>query len=730
MIINKIDVYSITEYVKNPIFDEWDIAQNPIAPTDWGYYVGNGELTQAPSGSGYYVKMTYDAATPYIIQGIQSSELSDGTSYTLQSFVRGLGRVVIYEHDGITEIADWYFLEDFIDGAWQQHNITFTYAAIYSGIVIKYIPHTREDIENEIFGVDYVHLFETRWYEDTLSLDTKEIKSIENFKREIEDDMFTFISDNNEMTIRNYGNVSGYFNPENFITNYKRIYRFDITMEYKQVDGTTFDKTISLFANNDNIKRVTRPESDDIIISMYELSTLLKDNGWFLGDLQYELNADGTDGEGFYFYRSDTNEPLTTVLSNLQVETKKLLDKHLIPYENLDLNNNITSEDNASHIYFPIIDNDNGKYIIVDWVKTPQNRVFLLVMPYDQLNSDGSTMYVWEIINGSTLQDTGEVFLSPNTTLGKLGDNYSVGFAHTYNADHYFYSNYSYEIEFIIMGIYADSISYYYQSYIYTNNNDGYFNTEFDLKKIIAVDWATASLSYIKKFKCLYVDSAGLLVAPVYSEILDNMIWINNVNNREIDTNNGFYTITEVSQINSDFYPFMRTSVAYDLDGSIYRFLREYTIAFKNITLSEMMKELCITQDAVWYMSYVVTGDIFDIEINIKNRNITGDGTTIPEENYLTMDTAVKKIKFSDLQSRLFNKDIERLRDYVTYYNYHYGYGKKNKIMEFFDYQNNDISDVLGIANQNDSSITTHWVNTIEFDNNEKKTYMSLIEVN
>ena len=128
-------------------------------------------------------------------------------------------------------------------------------------------------------------------------LDISKIKSIDTFRREIEDDLFTFKSDNLGITIANsyYGS---YFQPI-LLLKLTNILRFDIT--------TDNNKFYMLCLDIDDVSRQTTGVKDDIKFNIFEFPTLLNHKSYYIGKYAWYGPDEGYktkfSSDNMYIYR-------------------------------------------------------------------------------------------------------------------------------------------------------------------------------------------------------------------------------------------------------------------------------------------------------------------------------------------------------------------------------------------------------------------------------------------
>ena len=731
-----IEVSSIANLVDNPDFSRW----NQNYPTSWDVYelIDGGVVVNYPFEGGFACGIVdvESATESYLTQEI--GILTSGDNYTLSINHWGGGYVKLqYENPAGT----WNDVSGGMLGGnasdWRDREINVVISATKPHRI-----HIKADYDDfDYFYVNIVNCYKSTWYEDRLPLNIEEITKIENLSNEIEDDIFTFISDSLELEVYNYESEMGFYTPADFLTNSQRIFRFDIKFEYNE----NVTKEIIMFSNNDTVTRSQRPGSDIIKLSLYELPTLFNDNGWFLGKLtepEYDDDGDAIE-EANWKYEShladsnsyNSNVPIATVVSELTNDTLNLMKQRAIPVRDSDfsISNNLSAESALIKIYYnDVIGSGTGEYYVIDAVITPTQRVFLLLLRKELINAELSDndIKIWELVNGTTLTETNlGVPVMNGTDDAILGDGYSVAFIHTYSgATNFAYSPDSdidgKEIEFALMRQHYDSTSGMLRvtkAWAYTNNDSSGEDSEFDLVRAGRLLYArNDSSDYAQLRKCMYVNSLGALIQLIgdltYDTNTDNMLWIG-LHSYESTTLSANYTFSDTVEAGSNIwnYYYARSMVT-----TIPRFPQFYSFKFENATPATVLKELAITQDAIWYLSYSDS----NMTANIYSR----DDTSAPDDywddnDWLIKEQYVKMIKFDDLQSQMFNNDFERMRDMVGYYNNKYGRGRTEIDAREWGYHNFSLRDIVRYNNK------TYFIKQVELENYDYATNFRIFEI-
>ena len=728
----KIEVSSIANVVTNGNFELWE---NNV-PYGWvGYRSGYANTLW---GLGVQLVVAEGYVAPFVTQIIPSSNFTTGNSYTIgiwskhdvKIYVHGTGGMVLEEHN---------------DAEWTFHEHTFQADGGDITIQLSKINAYDEDGINVCF-IDNCFVYSNDWYPERKELKMTAIKNFENFTREVEDDLFTFKSDALSFTIKNYGSDGSYFNTNDFETYSDRIFRFDILATYDGANGSDIVKKMVLFSNNDTIHKTRQPKSNDLEIQLYELSTLFKDNGWFLGKVVTDEEAEET-----YFRYNTYNgtDPsimasgvsIDDVLTNIQSDIRDLIRRHFIPVPLNDfvVNNEIvTGKDTIDINYDWLIDNQSNRYIVLDVYATPISlgRMFFMLLPYELRDGfvGSNDISIWEMQNGSTLKKlvTPTITWSPLSANGGLiGERISIGFIHDIETTTYPNSS---DIMFgIIQNIRVDSTyGRKGRRKLYTNNagisimgSESYNESnEDDIKLYYKSDWVTTNEAGLELRKCMYIASDGHTTFPeTYDPNKDNMIWFDEVTT-EFEGTDGDYAVSNLVQEGN--MTSMKLVYANNLNASIYKFPHYYTFLFKDAFPSDVLKDLCVSQDALWYLDYSQTND--HITLTIKNRTAGTSSETINDNVALREDSFVRRIKFKDLDGTIFRDDATRLNYYLAFYNSTYGGGKFEKEFEMKGYRDYSLGDTTYYVADLPVATGDYFIKRFEYYTNSRRTLVTIFK--
>ena len=727
-----IQVSSIANVVSNGDFEMW----SGNTPLNWVATNNDGSVGFANTLWGLGVQLVVPEDTtigtsdlPYISHIISSSDLTNGDSYTIGYWKKNGTFVGIYRVDtgAYTNNGEGFSAQ----GEWEFKEFNFQYDSAWGDIEIRLRKYQDDssDTGNTVCYFDNVFIYNNDWYDNRENLNINQIKHFENFQREIEDDLFTFKSDSLSFTIRNYGSDGSYFNTEDFETYSSRIFRFDITATYGDPDGSDIVKKMVMFSNNDTITKTRTPLTNDLTIQLYELATLFKDNGWFMGQVVTDEERDET----FFKYNTyDGTDPsivannisVADTLTNLQSDIRSLIQRHFIPVplNNFVINNEIENSGNTINVNYDwlVIDEDE-LYSIIDIFVSPEKRTFLMMTPYYYLSTTATItpITIWEVINGSTIVQIELDSLSFLT--GRIGWSHTVGFIHDTSTSSVYLDG-----EAITFGIYISTSSGTIDLNLYTNNAGKPNNNpnDWDIQRIL--NWDSTFNGDMSLMKTLFFDTASGFTTNIgirdsYNPIQDNSLWISNIPN--FDSFEGTYTVSNITTATNASLPNLisyTTSYATTLNADITRFPLYYTFIFKDTYPSDVLKDLCVSQDAIWYLDYATTDG--NLTLTIKNRPESQSGTVITDNTALREDSFVQVIKFDDIDGTLFREDATRMNYYLSYYNSTYGGGRFEKEFEQWGYRDYELGEGIEFDNN------FYFVKRFELYTNERKTLITLFQ--
>lgn len=720
-----IEVSSIANVVENGDFELWE---NNV-PLGWSAAQNDGSTGYANTLWGLGVQFTIPeesvTTAPDITQVISSTNFTDEHSFAVGFWYKNDTTVAIKDSGGTTRAI---FESDYTQSQWHFGSINFEYDSAWGNLTIQITKrHTNNTSGNlGVAYIDNLYIYDNDWETSGKFLNTNQIKNFENFTREIEDDLFTFKSDALSLTIRNYGSDGSYFNTNDFETYSDRIFRFDILATYTGANGSDITKKMVLFSNNDTITKIRQPISDDLSIQLYELSTLFKDNGWFLGRVVTDIETEET----YFKYNTYSDDPsiitnaLSTadVLTNLESDIRDLIRRHFIPLplNNFTINNEIVAGDETINVnYGWIINNEEGTNLVLDAYKSQNNRMFLVLVPYERYGEilTNSDVSIWEIVNGSTLIKTHIVVDWADGTW-ILGDNAAISFVHDFDSTTWSGG------DIAIMG-FIQTLSnipadvYGYKRVAFTDNTGSYGTHEDDLNSAGSSGWVIGGNTGIpRRSKCTFVNSSGYYETPsAYTSVADNMLWLNT--EYVYSASDGDYTVSGIT-LDGSSNDIISNYYGTTLDASIYRFPQYYTFIFKDAYPSDILKDLCVSQDALWYLDYSQTNN--DITLTIKNRSAGDSSETINDNIALREDSFVHRIKFDNLDGTIFRDDATRLNYFLAYYNSTYGGGRFEKEFEMYGYRDYSIGDTVTFDNNN------YFIKRFELYTNERKTLVTLFQ--
>lgn len=673
-------------------------------------------------------EMTEVGTTSYIVQRISGADLTEI-----------LGKEVVFGFAYKSNGAQVGVLYNIDDGGWQgtspqisNEDWNYTYITIV-------VPEGSTSLNIRIglylpnLLVHYVMFDDAKlYYINEEELEKELITEKDNLRVRIEDDLFTFISNDISMELRNVAN-SGYMNPMNFITEDKL---YAIVIKYNS--GTSTIPVYQyqyLFTNWDNCSREQTNDSDYISLSFFELSGLLSDMNWYLGRYIYDPEV-----SDFGVYNFRTENPLIldkdSPLAPSPAPDEDLLNDRLLPaLQNVVVQNmlpvypnniNLEIEDNLlSDIGFisniDMIDGEgDGKKRLLDYfIDTETDRLFILTIDniYDDGESiDGKSVEVYEIANGST-----PVFIHQFSLVGDLDNFLDIGFIHRWDTYPDIAGGHLVVIQVGRQNT-AD-IKVQKVSYKYNSIGDTVFNTHY-----IYNDFGIIELFNYGK---AYIDIDGLMQK---GGTIINASWIADNLTALLFNGDYVYTLSNEESYSDDYGSGTRYMVwCGNMSFNLTKFPKYLQLIdsaqFIDSTLANIMKEICVTQDALWYFKYTSSNGI---TLYIRRRAIISgeevveiDNTTV-NSDVKTIGTKLSIITFDDITSSIYINDPYRIKVFREWYNAKYGGGKQLKTLTMWDIQNLVLGDVKALSSDSDKYLMIKY---LEWDRENSETKVELFEI-
>ena len=525
------------------------------------------------------------------------------------------------------------------------------------------ITHSTNFDEIKIYYID----------EQELDIDLIEDSSLSDIKQEIEDDLFTFKGDNFNLKIRNNHAEPGvYFDNQRFITDSKL---FSLCIKVNLFyDGGTQPRFLTYFVDRKSCNRSANYDKDIINISAFELSGLMQDKGWFIGKYIYNETAE----EGVF--RFELTQPTilyeagssSDILSLILDDFKRLVVDHDIPISPDNVSkyvySNLLSNETYEDYFDQISGEGDGKKLIWDYfIDKFSDRIFVLLISNTcSWPTGGETENIdfdlYEIGNGSNLK-----YIETITSRPDIDGEIRFAFVHQWDEPES-------PTAFVIYQIHFYAGEWRRSRWWYRYDESGYvFQYTTAQNQIItlgmAQDWTTYGVdengnehfgaannyNFIKDYPISsnYPYYSGGIIGKIYtaSEFIEE--------------------ITNVGVLTYDI------AWAAEYKFEVYRFPHYLQFGFSNITLAELLKELCVTQDAIWYFKY---NNIGKLQLYMARRKAVGDPQVLddvsPQNDFGGKKVRLLDINFDDIESRIYEQDVFRTKMFRDFYNDKYGGGK------------------------------------------------------
>ena len=705
--ITGINVYWRDSFINNMSFDYWegDFLSN------WTQDPGIGKIEQYNIPEGISVRLQCDedeSDKPEISQII--SGLDSGETYTLN--IRFKGNVLIKK--------DLLIIYSVNSDDWSVQPFTITGVESF----ILTLTMNDNDDYSEYAYFDYADLSVI----DSLPLDITKIRSNADYERIVEDDLFEFVSDSFSLTVKNKP-TTGYFNILDLINYPDRIYRFDVSFLYDNI----VKKMIYFVGQDDNdVSRNRNSVTDLVSINLYELQTIFKQQKWYLGKLEQEEAAENEEEtpDAVYKFRTGGDKELNSILSQMITNIESLLIQYQIPLSNIDLENitlstaTISGQLRVSNI----ID-----YLIIPYAEyipaEHSGRFFILSQ------KDDSIIQIWEIKNGIDcvlIHEIEKPLDSDSVLPFRFVHNY-MSYPEPDEDDIYSGALYVHSLRCRTAGQF---LTFY--KFNFNEDNELVYSKEFDYFPSDEGEGFLPNEVYLKAF----INENNDVRVPFDNESnINNFTYINDFpvlpssdNDSDIalanepDGNNYTFNSTiEDVDVHNGAYPDVIYPVAglCDCQYYLYQFPHHFNLILDDIVFSELLREICLTQDSIWYFDYA---NGFKLKFSDK-KAISGMTELTPvilEEN-----SGKKLLRFNDLDSQIFANNKDRISLYIRYFNQRYGYGRKSYSLTCKKFENVNLADKNVYNNVNVVNLGYSYSENIGSPNSgaEKRTTINLFEV-
>lgn len=679
--ITSITAFWRNSYINNNTFDYWsgDFVDS------WTQMINDGSIGHFQMPDGIAVKMACnkdDSSKPVIEQLI--SGLNPAKNYTL--FVKCKGNILI-NFDGSPEYSVssdvWDIVEIPIIGT--------------SSFLLALTMNDDSDMLEYAY-YDLADISEL----DSLPMDPQKVTNIDDFEQNIEDELFTFISDSMTLTFKNYTRT-GYLSPQTIIDNPGRLYRLDIVFDFEGIE-----KQISLFTgrSDNDLDQEENYNQNRISITAYELQSIFKEFKWYLGAIEQTEPEENSDElpEIKYVFRTGGDKHIDDIIDQTVENVQKLIISNQLPIGQYDFGANDISLSEAT------IQGDLRVINIIDYLIIPDSvdsgaiipeqhrgKLFLLAAKGD------NNVQVWEVRNGIDCILIHEI--EGDSTINQL----QYRFIHRY----FGFPEEDSDVE----GLYKNAVIVYLLHQPHNNNLLWYYkfnfnpDNELEFNKVSHRGFAD-NLNPLK----LYIDLNGNPYVPEGNPNLPNNFtytdsrpYLPNIHvpgsenalMYEPDGNN--YNFNNSGLIEVFFGVYWDDTIYYSVSNFctcsyfLYQFPHHFNLILENITFSEFLREICLTQDGTWYFTYE-NFYVGKTNIQFSDRRISAETSELTG-NVITRSSGAKTIRFNDLKSKIYDQNKDRHVQAIKYYNQKYGYGKKSRNLEIKRFIDYSLSDKINYQN-------------------------------
>lgn len=665
--ITAVNVLWRNSFIGNNNFDFWsgDLIDS------WEQDQGSGEISQfdLPDGTAVRISCSTELSNkPSLIQRVDG--LDAGKTY--QVVLRYKGNILV--KNGMNEL----FSDNTDEWATCQFDLSGTSR-------LNLVLTMNNNPDYLAYGyIDYIDLSEIL----SLPLDVSKIRNHEDFERQIEEDLFDFTADSLSLTVKNYTR-EGYFPPQTWLDHPDKVYRLDITFDY---EGINRNMILFYFPARDNAWQEEDYLSDRITVNCYELQSLFKEYGWFLGKLvqpEPEPNSEEVP-KVKYVFNTAGDKSVFAILEMMIEQVRKLLVAYSIPVHAEELFCNTPT------LSLTTITGMLGLSNITDYLFIPESAANGELVPDEQRGRlflttlKSQKVQLWEVKNGIDLYLIDEQF-----NYGR----YTWKFVHNYRSYPALEDNDLYPRAIIVYAFY-ENLEYlpgdpdpiesyrfriYSYSYDFDNNHEPHFNSADH-------SWLNKDQHNYKPEKAYRKDS-GLGIPTIYNDFFGSLK--NNLTlmaqypvlpsaavpasnfllaNEPEGDNYIFETHLESQDLGLGFAAYYEVAAPCQCRYFLYKFPHHFSQKFESITFSGLLREICLTQDSVWYFDY----DNHNLAITFADRRLDSEIREL-SGTVLSRETGVKPLRFNDLESKIFEANKERMISYIRYFNQRYGLGLRTK---------------------------------------------------
>lgn len=524
-------------------------------------------------------------------------------------------------------------------------------------------------VNDEYVLVDDVKVY----YINESDICLENVKNTGSVARTMEDKVFRFKSSDFTFDIMNR-NVSGFFNPENFI-------------------DPSFTKPIGLFINYNTDKYLFTMvsgatgtdtyDSKSLSVESLELYSYFQDNDNFVGNVVWDADVSASVEERTSkVTRFDVTTPtdVEDVIEDLNDELVYLVIANDIPIYPDEISKSISGNFLSPEKflgYIQIVNSDEeGAMEVIDYYYDSANdRLFVLLIsnnhtPGDYEESDNA-VDLYELKNGTSLEYITTIYAQKDYQYYL-----TLGFMHTVESG-YYYNLMVYQIVYLA----PDTYDIWLWGFKY-NAYSGKPEMLIDYKYLSSTNAATAA-GYIT----VYI-SAGYAVTP--GGATDNLQYIGD--NQTVTVAGSAYVFGDISSAHvdvggSDRYDMISGSISF----SVYKFPHVITCGYSNTALGKILKDICVAEDGFWYFEYDITSGNPELVMMLGRRDSDdpdGIDDAGVDTDVLKTTNKLTKLSFDDIETAIYQNDPSRMDMLKDFYNDKYGGTKRDKELTMFGHAN------------------------------------------
>lgn len=520
--------------------------------------------------------------------------------------------------------------------------------------------------------LDYVAIYPSS-YPDNLSfsyLNTNNIININNLLTSIENELFSFVSDN--LTIEAFDDNNPDYTILEDMLQANKLFRIDIVYN----DGVN-SYSFMFFSDPSLISKKIVEGVTNYSIEMFEISSYFKLNGWYLGNLitEYEDETGEVTGQNYYYLVEGYNS-ISDIIQDGLNQVRRYLIAEYIPIKSfsksVEVYNKLinTSFDFVGRIVDVWYNEDRDSVFIIVTTQSlqilyridysgltrissfsfnyivrfvnPQDKVVAVVAMQGRDAGSGINESIWALPESTYILQSAYWDYNENNELESYTDavgdiiyNSATVFRFGVDSD---FTPFVSESNPLPWDRFVNSVTGSNNSYSFNSQNDNYRIRLYNIQG--------------QKIKDIYIPASN----------------INNQNKTQIDA-----TVSLLPIGISDY-------------------------ALSNKTFIDMLKDLAVIQNAFFYFKYKVSADSLQVCFKTRESEAVTSALTLDLNYASSYEETFDYIDYSDFETETFKNIVSMKRSLIAYYRNFYGNGIKIIKLTMNQQLNISIGDIVTVS--------------------------------